>query len=235
MNTLQRIKCLFDPLIDLIFPNFCLHCNGKLLSDHEVFCVSCQGMIDLTNHHHQLQNEFTRHFIGRINLHTAASMYYYSPGGIVHSLLEQIKYRSKADIARSLGLYYGGILQNNPNYKDIDLIVAVPLHESKMALRGYNQAEEFALGLAENMNKRYSKNVLLRIKEGKSLTEMDRLSRLKILENTYVLTQPTLVKAQNILLVDDVVTTGATLERCALQILKGNPSSISFLTIAYGN
>ncbi|MEP7196910.1 MAG: phosphoribosyltransferase family protein [Saprospiraceae bacterium] len=231
MNTIRKY---IDALIDVFFPVFCLNCDRNCDNPKELFCFRCQSIQAPTDLHLRKENEFTDHFRGRLTIHTAASLYYYTPGGVIHKLLEQIKYRSKPQLAERIGHYYGSILASSPLYKDIDLILPVPLHPSKLALRGYNQSQVFGRAISEELGREMNTQILVRIKESNSQTEKNRMERMNNIFNAFSLLKYESVKNKNILIIDDVMTTGATLEACALEVLKGSPQSISFVTIALG-
>ncbi len=228
------LKEVLESLTDLFYPVLCIHCGRSCIQNADLFCYQCQSRTSPTSMHNFKDNEFTRHFIGRINIYTGASLYYYTPGGIVHDLLEQIKYRSKPQIAQRIGHYYGRILKENQWYYDRDLVIPVPLHPKKLALRGYNQSAWFGQALAEEMNIEFDANILYRKKNAASLTLKNRQDRIQSLENTYELKNTQKLENRRIILVDDVMTTGSTLEVCAQELLKANPHSISFVTIAMG-
>ncbi|MEO6191050.1 MAG: phosphoribosyltransferase family protein [Saprospiraceae bacterium] len=230
----MRIKSYLDALIDVFFPVLCIACDSRCDESKELFCFKCQNLQSPTSLHLRKENEFTDHFIGRLKLHTAAALYYYTPGGIVHQLLEQIKYRSKPHIADKIGKYYGNMLTESPWFHDIDLILPVPLHPKKQAKRGYNQCEVFGKSIAEALSKEFQNNILIKLHDSTSQTEMGRLERTRNMNNTFALSSKEKLFNKNILLIDDVMTTGATLEACANEILKARPQSISFLTIAIG-
>ncbi|NOT37893.1 MAG: ComF family protein [Saprospiraceae bacterium] len=232
MNTF--ISIVKESFIDLIFPTICIHCENRCENSNEVFCYRCQILQKPTDHHLHKKNEFTHHFYGRVNIHTGASLYYYNPGGIIHSVLEQIKYRGQQQWALRLGNYYADFLKQSVHFQNIDIITAVPLHPSKQALRGYNQSAVFATGLSDKMEVPCNFGILRKIRKDSSQTDKSRIERINNIFNSFEFNSKINIKGKHILLADDVLTTGATLEACIIELMKGSPSSISLVCIAMG-
>ncbi len=230
----QSVKNIAHSVLDLFFPNLCIYCDNRCQSSEEVFCLKCQKIQSPTDLHLFKDNEFTRHFFGRVEIYTGASLYYYSPGGVVHSLLEQIKYRGKSEYALRLGQYYGQMLKKSDHYADIDFITSVPMHPKKEALRGYNQSSVFGTGIAQELNKEFSSDMIKKVKENSSQTDKSRLERLSNIFGSFQFNEKSNILNKHILLVDDVLTTGATLEACVLELWKGQPASIRLACIAMG-
>ncbi|MCC6815328.1 MAG: ComF family protein [Saprospiraceae bacterium] len=225
---------IYNSFLDLLFPNLCIHCGLRTHSAAEIFCIGCQKIQNPTDLHLFLQNEFTAHFTGRIPIFTGASLYYYNPGGLIHSILDRIKYKGYHELATRLGDYYGEILKESPHYKSIDIVTAVPIHSNKENIRGYNQSAIFARAVANKLNLDFEQKIINKIRDHRSQTEKSRIERMNNILNSFEYNKKYNIQNRNILLVDDVLTTGATLEACAIELLKGNPKSISMITIAMG-
>ncbi|MFN8279934.1 MAG: phosphoribosyltransferase family protein [Saprospiraceae bacterium] len=235
MQNIARLRPWFTSFLDLFYPIICEACGRRIEEDAEFLCMHCQRIQPPTTLHLHRINEFTGHFRGRLQLHTASSLYYYVPGGLVHQLIEKIKYRKRPDLATSLGRYYGNMIADDHSFGQIDLVTSVPLHKSKQVQRGYNQSECFAVAVAESLGIQYRNGILLRHRSQNSLTAMDRFQRMKALQETYALADPSPISNRHVLLVDDVMTTGATLEACGRLLLEGGASSLSLMTIAMGH
>ena len=235
---IQKIKQVMqygiESVLDLIYPNLCMGCERRCNNQKDLFCLSCQSKISPTNHSAYLINPFTEHFNGRINLYTGASLYYYVRGGLVHDILEQIKYRNREDLAYKFGQYYGMILSESPYYQNIDLIIPVPLHKKRLAKRGYNQCSLIAKGMAEALHCSISDQIIMRKINTLTQTDKSRIDRINNMEGVFHILNLTDIHQKNILIVDDVLTTGATLESCALELLKAKPATIRLATIAMG-
>ena len=229
---------IFAPLwadfVALVFPRLCLACNASLPRSEPFICLDCQLTLPQTNFHEHKENPFTEKFVGRIPLEAAAAFFYFTKKSKTQHLIHHIKYEDKREAGVALGRFLGQKLAQSPYFQGLDYIIPVPMHTRKKILRGYNQAEIFAEGLSETLNIPVEKKVLIKIKMTDSQTRKSRLERLKNTEDVFYLTNPTLLSGKNILIVDDVLTSGATLEACALAILENvKDVKISFATLAF--
>ena len=223
---------LVDDFISLFFPNLCLACGKNNPVKKELICISCQYRLPKTQYHLEKENPFTERFWGRLKLETGAALYHFFKGGRAQQLIHQLKYKEKPEVALKLGIYYGQILKEIPHFQEVDLIVPVPLHPRKEHQRGFNQSDQFARGLSESMEKPWLKKALKRISHSPSQTQKTRFERLKNVMSAFELDQSHKLQFKHILLVDDVLTTGATLESCGLKILEVPGTRLSMATIA---
>jgi len=187
-----------------------------------------------TGFHLHPKNPFTAHFEGRIRLITGAAFLFFSRGGGTQHLLHAIKYNNQPELITTIGRWYGKQLLQEDAWKGIDVIVPVPLHWKKQRKRGYNQSAVFGEALGDVMNVSCQQKALLRVTHDRSLTGMNRMKRVETIGTSFVVAKPSLVKEKHILLVDDVLTTGATLESCALALEKLPVASMRMVTIACG-
>ena len=225
---------IWNDFMSLIFPRLCLACENPLPHGEPFICLDCQLTLPQTDFHEHKKNIFTEKFVGRIPLEAGAALFYFTKKSKTQHLIHQIKYADKREAGMALGRFLGQKLVQSPHFQGIDYILPVPLHEKKKILRGYNQAEVFADGLSDIMNIPVEKKILIKIKKTDSQTRKSRLERLKNTEDVFHLTNPSVLEGKSILIVDDVLTSGATLEACALAILdKVENVKISFATIAF--
>ncbi len=220
--------------MDLVYPPLCTSCGLQRPLDHHIFCLDCLNELPETGFHLHAENPFTAHFKGRIDLRAGSAFLYFSRGGGTQRLLHQIKYNNQPDLITTIGRWYGRQLLQSPAWHDVEAIIPVPLHWKKQRKRGYNQSAVFGEGIAEVMGITCQKNALSRVTHDKSLTGMKRLERVETIGSSFVLAHPDLVRDKHILLVDDVLTTGATLESCALALIGAPVASIRIATIATG-
>jgi ComF family protein len=225
---------MLHELLHLLYPNLCMVCNGSLPKTGQGICVRCQYKMPKTNYHETPDNPITRRFWGRIDLQFGAAMLYYNKESGVRKLIHSLKYENKPQIGVEIGKLYGKILRENIYFQQIDAIVDVPMHPIKERKRGYNQATMFAEGLAQTMQKPLIVAALERYEDTESQTQKDKMDRMGVIENLYGVARTSELAGKHILLVDDVFTTGATLEGCAAAILMLPDTKISVATIATG-
>lgn len=221
-------------MLDLVYPPLCAGCGIQRPLDNHIFCIDCLNELPETGYHLHAHNPFMAHFKGRIDLKAGAAFLYFSRGGGTQRLLHQIKYNNQPDLISVIGRWYGKQLLGVDLWSDIDVVIPVPLHWKKQRKRGYNQSAIFGEGIAEVMGIPCLKNALVRITHDKSLTGMKRLQRVETISSSFMLPNPKPVRNKHVLLVDDVLTTGATLEACANALIKAPVASISMVTIATG-
>lgn len=231
---LQPIKSLLGDIVDLVFPQTCAACVDSKPVQHGIFCISCLAELPETGFHLSEGNPFETHFWGRVPLHAGAAFLFFVPDGRTQTLLHHIKYGSRDDFARTIGVFYGNRLTSAPRFQGIDLIVPVPLHWKKEHQRGFNQSAEFGHGLSEAMSIPFLKSGLKRKRYTQTQTKKTRAERVSNLKDAFVVNNPKEVRGKQILLVDDVLTTGATLESCALALLQMQGVRVSMATIACG-
>lgn len=235
MNTLRiknQIAFTFEQMLNLFYPNLCILCEHRSHSSEEIFCLDCQYHVHPTGMYGMKENEFTKHFKGRVELENGSALYYYIKGGRLQKALELLKYKSRPEIGLRLGRFFGNLLNEIPRYSDIDLILPVPLHLKRKIQRGYNQSFLIACGIAESLNVQVREDILARKKETFTQTERNRIERSDNMQKVFELVKPEVIKGKHVLLVDDILTTGATLEACATIIQKAGNVRISMVTIA---
>lgn len=225
-------RMLFHDLIGLLYPHLCLACKESLPSRRDCICLNCQLKLPKTNFHLERNNPFTERFWGRLEIESGAALYHFVKGGKVQGLIHQLKYLGKRQVGIRLGQWYGEQLRASEHFKNIDLIVPVPLHPRKEKMRGYNQSAAFAAGLAETMQIPALPQALVRRVFTETQTNKSRLERLENVQDVFAVQNPELLEGKHILLVDDVMTTGATLEACGSKIVAVKGTKLSMATIA---
>jgi len=221
-----------DNLFGLFYPNLCLACGRNLPPKQEGICVTCRYKLPKTNFQQEAENAFTERFWGRVALQAGAAFLHFTKGGRTQRLIHHLKYEGKKEIGIYLGKLYGQALREAPVFREATLIVPVPLHPRKERQRGYNQSDLFARGLSEAMGIPWLKNGLKRSEHTATQTKKSRLERFDNVEKAFAVPRPEKIEKQHVLLVDDVITTGATLEACALKILEVPGTKVSMATIA---
>lgn len=203
-----------------------------MLSDKEkVICIACRHKLPLVSHHKTGSTAMKDIFYGRFPLEQATALLQFQKKGITQELIHKLKYRGKKEISAFFGSWLGTELAEIEAYKNIDLVIPVPLHKQKLKKRGYNQVAGFGKEIAKALAVPYRDDVLLKISKTNSQVFKKRFTRFNS-EEIFSLQNSNVIKNKHLLLVDDIVTTGATLENCALQLLKNTQAKISLATIA---
>jgi len=231
---MSSINHIFNDVIDLVYPRTCAGCGNERPVRDGIFCVACLVDLPETNYHLIPDNPLEQHFWGRIPLQSGSAMLFFIPGGRTQKLLHNIKYCGHSHLAVEAGRFYGRKLVHTPRFGHLDCIVPVPLHWRKQLQRGFNQSEAFGRGLAETMQLPLIRNVLIRSRATQSQTSKSRLDRVTNLAGAFEIKRAGQVQGKHVLLIDDVLTTGATLESCALKLLEIGGCVISITTLACG-
>nr|WP_294793167.1 phosphoribosyltransferase family protein [uncultured Mucilaginibacter sp.] len=230
MNVLTRYLADFT---SLLFPHLCPACGEALMANEHVLCTDCRYSLPFTNFHLQPDNVVARQFWGKLNIEAAYAMYYFSKGGKVQNLLHHLKYKNMPQIGKVLGSIAAEQLLKSDTFKEIDHIIPVPLHKRRMRERGYNQSACFGEGLAQRLDADLTENNLVRIRHTETQTHKSRFARFENMQEVFAVKDPDQLINKHILLVDDTVTTGSTLEACGIELLKIPGVKLSIATIAY--
>lgn len=220
-----------NDFINLCYPKLCAACHNTLVKNESDICTACIINLPKTNFHLDIDNPLNKIFWGRVPVEMVAAYYFFNKGNKVQRLLHELKYKSNKNVGEKIGVLYGYELLNTPVFNTIDYIIPVPLHPKKLKKRGYNQSEWFANGLSQSMNIPVSTNILYRNTDSTTQTKKSRFNRWENVAEIFGVKTPELLKNKHILLVDDVITTGATIEACA-KILKEHHAKISVVSIA---
>ncbi|MCB0622501.1 MAG: ComF family protein [Saprospiraceae bacterium] len=222
----------FQALLDLFYPRLCPSCGRELAVIQEHLCVSCRIKLPLTDHHLYPENGFTERFWGRLPLQAGAALVHFRKGGMVQRLIHELKYRGRKEIGLGLGRYLGDRLAQAIWFEPVEWVAPVPLHPIKLRKRGYNQAEWIARGVAESLGKPLRTDVLYRPRFAETQTRKSRMERVLNTESAFLVRSAAELQGRHLLLVDDVLTTGATLEACALALQGEAQVKISMATVA---
>ena len=219
--------------VSLLFPELCPACQASLVANEQIICSDCRYNLPYTNFHLQPDNIVAQQFYGKINVSAAYALYYFTKGGKVQNLMHHFKYKGMQEIGVLLGNVAGTQLMENPVFNTVDFIVPVPLHKSRLKERGYNQSTCFADGLAPKLNAMVDDNNLQRIVATATQTHKSRFARFENMREVFMIKYPERLENKHVLLVDDIVTTGSTLEACGIELLKIPGLKLSIATIAY--
>ena len=219
-------------LTELIFPRLCVTCGDKLIEQEQWICLHCLHHIPRTNYHLEPENRVAQLFYGRVKIEFATSFFYFNKGSKYQSLLHNLKYKGMKELGAEIGIQFGIDLLQSDDFSSVDVICPVPLHPQKEKKRGYNQSWWIASGIATQMQKTLSDDNLRRVTATETQTRKTRFERWQNVEGIFELKDPEAFSGKHILLVDDVITTGSTLEACAQAILSKTDARISIVTLA---
>lgn len=227
----MKMKKIED-LFNLFYPKSCVCCSQNLLDQEQIICIGCSFDMPLIDNNDFKSNALTQILEGRVLFENGASFLYYRPAGKVKQLIHQLKYQNNQEIGTFLGNWFGNILLERNPFKLVDHIIPVPLHQKKQKKRGYNQLTQFGKSLSNVLNIPFLSDVLVKTNASKTQTGKKRLERFTNLESKFKLHNANIIQNKHLLLIDDVITTGATLEACSKELLKAGNVKISIATIA---
>jgi ComF family protein len=223
---------ILQDFIALFYPRVCVACHASLIKGEDVLCTSCLVQLPKTAYHRHDENPVRNRLAGRLPLAFASAFLKFRKGGLVQSLLHELKYNNRPEIGIRMGHLYGVELMESGLGGDFDVIVPVPLHASRMRRRGYNQSAKFAEGLSEALNIAWEESISLRLEATNTQTRKGRADRWSNVKDAFSVAAIDKVEGKRILLVDDVITTGATLEACGSHLIHSGCASLSIACIA---
>lgn len=223
---------MWKHLLNLFFPKSCAGCDSFLLSNEKVICTHCRHEIPLTNHHKIEENEIFQKFYGRIPLEFGSALFYFHKKGIVQELMHKLKYKGQEEIGEVIGNWYSEELKEVEVFKNIDFIIPVPLHKKRLKERGYNQVEKFGRALSSKLEIPFNDQLLYRKLYTKTQTKKDLLGRADVISTVFDVSFTENHHNKHFLLIDDVLTTGSTLEACSRALLKIPNAKISIICMA---
>lgn len=230
MNLLKRI---LHSIFHLFFPHICIGCGSDLVGRKNFLCIQCLNDLPETNFHPHEDNPVEKIFWGRLPLTNATSHFYFSKGGVMQRLMHQLKYKGNQELGLQLGKIMGAGLKNVQRFSDTEVLIPIPLFHAKERRRGYNQSVLICNGLAEILNIPVLEGIVVRIQDTETQTKKSRTERWKNMEGMFRLENAAAIAGKHVLLVDDVITTGATLEACSSELMKAGCSSVSIATLCY--
>jgi len=232
MNSLNR---WYINVLEFFFPTLCVTCGSRLVTQEKFLCIDCWLDLPVTNFHLHDKNKVEQLFWGRVKIENATAFFTYNKGSNYQHLIHFIKYKGLKELGFETGRRFGTALSESPEYKSIDFVVPVPLHPKKQKSRGYNQSEWIAGGISEALEKPVSVNNLRRNLHTSTQTRKNRYERWENVESIFEVITPNEFKGKHILLIDDVVTTGSTIESCASQLLRIENVKVSIATLAFAD
>jgi ComF family protein len=230
---MNLLKNIFTDTLHLFYPHLCTGCGSDLVDEENLLCLKCINSLPHTNFAGHANNPVEKIFWGRLRLTAAHSEFYFSKESLMQHLIHQLKYKNNKGIGIYLGQLMGRNLLNSNRFQTIDYLIPLPLYPDKEHKRGYNQATVICNGISGVMNIPILKNNIIRQRVTETQTRKHRTERWVNVEGSFVVKNKTAFKGKHLLLVDDVVTTGSTLESCGHAIMKVEDIKLSIATLAF--
>lgn len=230
---MKKIKPLANDLLHLFFPHNCEGCGTDILNDKSILCANCFLQLPETSFTGKHNNPVEKIFYGRIRIEHATALFYYSKDSMLQHLVTELKYHGNREIGLWIGRLMGQVFATSKSFTTIDAIVPLPLNPIREKKRGYNQAGLIAEGIQQVWSKPVITDALTRKVFTETQTHKDRITRWQTMQGVFEVTAADQLASKHILLIDDIVTTGATLESCGQSILNIPGTKLSIATTAY--
>ncbi|TDQ33106.1 ComF family protein [Zeaxanthinibacter enoshimensis] len=227
-----KLSNILNDINKVLLPPLCFGCNARLYRGEHLLCTLCRNQLPLTEYNFMTENPVDRIFYGRTDVSKAAAFLYYHEDGIVKNLIHYLKYRKQQQLGTFLGEWFGQDLMEAGLPAIPDYIIPVPLHPRKQRQRGYNQVDNFGKALARVMGSEFRTGLLLKTANVRTQTRKDRFFRWQSQQELYTLADGEELRGKKVLLVDDVITTGATLEACSLALQKAGDVEVYIAAMA---
>ncbi|MFI5172413.1 MAG: ComF family protein [Chitinophagales bacterium] len=224
---------IFTDLRDIIYPDLCLACSEPLKRHEKVLCIKCQLELPKTDHVEYVENPVAKKFWGKVQIEYAMALYHFHKSSRIQQLMHELKYKGRKDVGTRLGNLLGFHVKQYKLFTTVDYITSVPLHKDKQIKRGYNQSSIIGEGLSEILLKPFNGNLLRRKLFTETQTKKSRIERWDNVKDIFEIANAAMIANKHILIVDDVITTGSTLEACAVEIKKIEGSMVSIAAIAH--
>jgi ComF family protein len=227
------LKEIKNSLLHLAFPHICEGCGTDNLQADHLLCLRCLSSLPSTNFHLHPNNPIEKIFWGRLPVTSATAGYYFTKESMMQHMMHQFKYKGNKDIGFYLGRLMGFALAASNRFSFVDALIPLPLHQSKEHKRGYNQATVLCDGISSVLNKPVLRNIITRPEHTETQTKKNRFQRWQNIEGKFQLLNPSAIEGKHVLLVDDVITTGATLESCGREFLQAKNVQLSIATLCF--
>lgn len=227
------VKNWANGLMQLFFPHTCAACGSDVLNEETALCMQCLHQLPVTNFNQHANNPVEKIFWGKLPITAATSYCHFTKQSLIQNILHQAKYKNNQQAAIFMGNLLGNSLQQSNRFNTIDAIVPLPLFAARLKKRGYNQAALIARGIAAQTGKPVIETAVTRLSATETQTHKNRVERWQNMQGRFMVTNAAVLENKHVLLVDDVVTTGATLEACGQELLTIKGTQLSIATVAY--
>ncbi|MCX7696656.1 MAG: ComF family protein [Bacteroidales bacterium] len=233
MKRIHVFNTFTESLLHLFYPNICAGCGMILLRNENTICINCYTKLEFRNDVNEEENPVAQLFYGKIIFHHAMALLHYHKQSLIQKLLFDLKYHQKPNIGWWLGRMMAIHIQNSPFLKDVEILIPVPLHPKKLRARGYNQSQVICEGILDVLpHLSLETDAIIRSIFTETQTRKNTWQRFQNVKEVFLLKKPDRLKNKHILIVDDVITTGSTMEACAKKILQVEGTKVSFAAVA---
>jgi len=226
------LKLLIQQFVALIYPRQCEACGASLHHGEQVLCLNCIYQMPRTGYWDEPGNNMEKMFWGKVQLEHVCALFFFNKGSRYRHLLHKLKYKGKKNIGIALGRRLGMELKSAALYQTVDTVIPIPLHPKRQRHRGYNQSEQIAIGIAEATGWKLDTRTVFRQQFTATQTRKTRLGRWQNVAEVFGVKQADALQNKHVLLVDDVITTGATIEACAQHLLNIEGCRVSVAALA---
>ncbi|HEX8461536.1 MAG TPA: ComF family protein [Segetibacter sp.] len=227
------IQPLLNDFLHLFYPHVCTGCGTDILNDNHELCIRCLSQLPKTHFFENAVNPVEEKFYGRLPVRHAGAAFYFTKQSLIENIIYDLKYKGNKGIGRYMGQMLGQLLSESKRFDDVDIIIPLPLNFKRLKKRGYNQSQILAEGITSVWNKPVNHKAVIRKINTETQTHSGRIARLENMQNVFAVADPAAIQNKHVLLIDDVVTTGASLEACAAEVLKTPGVTISIAALAY--
>jgi ComF family protein len=228
-----NLKFYVDAFVTLFYPRTCYACYANQIDKNEMICIECLQKLPYTNFESIKENATEKLFWGRITTSFACSIFYFEKENMLQNIIHQIKYKNEKKLGIFMGKLMGLKINELIKEHNIDFMLPMPIHPKKEKKRGYNQATLLCIGINEITTLEYIENAIVKIQHTETQTKKSRIERWRNVEQVFNVPNPHLIKGKNILIIDDVITTGASTEACGQMLLEHGANAISICGLAH--
>ncbi len=229
MEIVNQVRLISNSLLNLIYPKHCQICNIDLTMNEQFLCLGCKYDLPYINQSQHTLDTLCKLFWGRVEVENVIAVLNYQKGNQTQKILHQLKYHKKTKLANHFGEMLGELM---PNVETIDYLVPVPLHPKKKRIRGFNQSMVIAKGMQIITQIPIKENVIIRNTFNTSQTHFSKFDRWDNVKSIFTVTKPELLENKHVVLIDDVLTTGATIEACVQELLKVKGCKVTIAVLA---
>ena len=233
MKIFDGIRHYLNAFLHLLYPQICFGCGTDQIENATPLCQQCIHELPTTDFFSINDNPIEKIFWGRTNIQFAGALLFFTKDSLVQTLITQLKYHHNKKVGVLFGRLMGEAIAAEEKYNQVDLIIPIPIKGAKINSRGYNQSEVIAMGMQQVWYRPILNDVLIKRSWSNSQTRKNRVARLQQVPDLFILNHPNSIKGKHVLVVDDVLTTGATLEAAVASLMTGSPASVSIAVAAY--